>query len=151
LHGCQRLVAKCEGRGGASVNAFVDAANGRAKTLTFVETESGRSICGGYLDCAWVGSHSLHDPNRKSFIFTLRNHLEVPPTRFEQKRDDYAAFMARRRGFYFGFGEGFRVSPYAESLQSGETYEAPDQGVTLFHGDDSGTFRAARWELWEVE
>jgi hypothetical protein len=90
------------------------------------------------------------DPDRRSFIFTLRNHLEVPPTRFEQKRDEHAAFMAEWHAFYFGFGEGFRVAPYADSLQSGETYEAPGQGVALFHGDESGRFRAARWELWEI-
>jgi hypothetical protein len=39
------LVAKHEGRDLASLNAFVDAAKGRAKTLTFVETENGGSIC----------------------------------------------------------------------------------------------------------
>jgi hypothetical protein len=145
-----RLVAKCEGRGWASVHAFIDAANGRAKTLTFVETENGRSICGGYLDVAWVGGCSVKDPGRRSFIFTLRNHLEVPPTRFEQKRDEYAAFMERWHAFCFGFDEGFRVSPDARRLQSDGTYGAPDQGVALFNGDDSGRFRAARWELWEI-
>jgi hypothetical protein len=46
------LIARHEGRDAASVNAFLDAAKGRAKTLTFVETENGGSICGGYLDVA---------------------------------------------------------------------------------------------------
>jgi hypothetical protein len=145
-----RLVAKCEGCGCASVNAFVEAANGRAKALTFVETENGRSICGGYLDVAWVEGGYAKDPGRRSFIFTLKNHLEVSPARFEQTRDEYAAFMARWGAFYFGVKEAFKLAPYADSLQSGKTYEAPDQGVALFHGDDSGVFRAARWELWEV-
>jgi hypothetical protein len=36
------------------MNAFIDAARGRAKTLTFVETENGGSISGGYLDVAWA-------------------------------------------------------------------------------------------------
>jgi hypothetical protein len=145
-----RLVAECDGRGSASVNAFVEAANGRAKTLTFVETENGRSICGGYLDCAWVDGGDAKDPCRRSFIFTLKNHLGIPPMKFAQKRDEYAAFMAEWHAFGFGCHEGFRVTPYADSLQSGKTYEAPGQGVTLFHGDDSGQFSAARWELWEI-
>jgi hypothetical protein len=126
-----RLVAKCEGRGWASVNAFVDAANGRAKTLTIVETENGRSICGGYLDCAWVRSCFVKDPGRRSFIFTLRNHLEVPPTRFEQTGDRYATFMAGWGTFCFGVEEAFKMAPCAMSRLSGETYEAPDQGVAL--------------------
>jgi hypothetical protein len=46
------LIARHEGRDAASVRAFVAAAKGRAKTLTFVETENGGSICGGYLDVA---------------------------------------------------------------------------------------------------
>jgi hypothetical protein len=145
-----RLVAKREGCGDASINAFVEAANGRAKTLTLVETENGGSICGGYLDCAWVRSCFVKDPGRRSFIFTLKNHLEVPPTRFEQKRDGYAAFMERSNTVYFGSCEGFMVAPYALSLGSGETYEAPGQGIALFHGDGSGRFSAARWELWEI-
>jgi hypothetical protein len=46
------LVARHEGRDAASVNAFIDAAKGRARTLTFVETENGGSISGCYLDVA---------------------------------------------------------------------------------------------------
>jgi hypothetical protein len=82
------LVARHEGRGAASVNAFIDAATGRAKTLTFVETENGGSICGGYLDVPWVADGSASDPGRGSFIFTLRNHLGIPPAKFAQQRDD---------------------------------------------------------------
>jgi hypothetical protein len=40
-----KLVARHEGRDATSVNAFVDAAKGLARTLTFVETENGGSIC----------------------------------------------------------------------------------------------------------
>jgi hypothetical protein len=88
-----RLVTTHEGRGAESVNAFIDAAKGRAKTLTFVETENGDSICGGYLDVPWVGSGCANDPGRKSFIFTLRNHLGVPPTKFVQRLGDYAVYV----------------------------------------------------------
>jgi hypothetical protein len=134
------------------VNAFIDAAQGRAKTLTFVETENGGSVCGGYLDVPWVRDGYVDDPGRRSFIFTLRNHLGVPPTKFTQKRDDRAA-RAWRGPFFFCFGnsEGFIVCQGYPTLYSGYAYEAPAQGVALFHGDGGGVFRAARWELWEVE
>jgi hypothetical protein len=147
-----KLVARHEGRdNGMSVNAFVKAAKGLAKTLTFVETENGGSICGGYLDVEWVDGGYAKDPDRRSFIFTLKNHLGVPPTRFGQKRDEDAALRAQRHGFYFGLNEGFDVVSYAAGLRSGGGYDAPDQGVFLFHGDDNGAFCVARWELWEVE
>jgi hypothetical protein len=146
-----RLVARHEGRGRASVNAFIDAAQGRAKTLTFVETENGGSICGGYLDVPWVKNGYASDPGSRSFIFTLKNHLGVPPTRFAQKRDDCAAHAWRGDYFYFGNIEGFIVYQGNPTIYSGRVYEAPRQGVGLFNGDGGGVFRAARWELWEVE
>jgi hypothetical protein len=144
-----RLIAKREGHDAASVNAFVDAAKGRTKTLTFVETENSGSICGGYLDVAWAEG-CVNGPGMKSFIFTLKNHLGVPPTRFAQTRIEYAAYMRRNGSFYFGCVEGFVVWHDLTSLTSGQTYEAPRQGVTLIHGSTAGIFRAARWELWQV-
>jgi hypothetical protein len=146
-----RLVARHEGRGTASVNHFIDAAKGRAKTLTFVETENGGSICGGYLEVPWVEDGYASDPGRRSFIFTLRNHLGVPPTKFAQKRDNGAAYAWRDSYLCFGIGEGFMVGQGNQTLYSGYSYEAPGQGVALFNGDGGGVFRAARWELWEVE
>jgi hypothetical protein len=78
------------------VNAFVDAARGRAKTLTFVETENGGSICGGYLDVHWVEGRCTWDPGKESFIFALKNHIGAPPKKFAQKKgDNHAAYMRR--------------------------------------------------------
>jgi hypothetical protein len=131
------------------VHAFVDAAQGHPKTLTFVETENG-SISGGYLDVAWVDGGYANDHGARSFIFTLRNHLGIPPTMFRQKRDALAAFMSRDN-FSFGFDEGFEVGPGNCLLYKGRTYEAPDAGVAVFNGDECGVFRAARWELWTVD
>jgi hypothetical protein len=146
-----RLMARHEVRGAASVIAFIDAAMGRDKTLTFVETENSGSICGGYLDVPWVAGGCASDPGRGSFIFTLWNHLGVPPTKFAQRRGDYAAHMCRGSHFSFGLGEGFMVCRGNPTLDSSHSYEAPGQGVALFNGDGGGVFRAARWELWEVD
>jgi hypothetical protein len=147
-----RLIAKHEGRDAASVNAFIQAASRRTKTVTLVETENGGSICGGYLDVAWVEGNWVNDPGRRSFIFTLKNDLGVPPTTFAQKVDGHAAYMVRDRYFQFGYSEGFVVwngdSMMCGTTTGGATYEAPQQGVALFSGN--GAFRAARWELWEV-
>jgi hypothetical protein len=132
------------------VTAFIDAAKGRAKTLTFVETENGGSICGGYLDVAWADGFTK-DPGRRSFIFTLKNNLGVPPTKFAQKRgDEVVSYMGLGHSFCFGCGEGFDVVPRGSVLKNDHKYEAPDEGATLFTGDSGGEFLAARWELWEV-
>jgi hypothetical protein len=145
-----RLIARHEARDVASVNTFVDAAKGRSKTLTFVETENGGSICGGYLDVAWAEGW-VKDPGKRSFIFTLKNHLGVPPTRFVQRRSDAVVSYMRSGGsFHFGHWEGFDVVPGGTVLTNGQMYEAPDEGAALFNGDSGGRSLAARWELWEV-
>jgi hypothetical protein len=145
-----KLLARHEDRDAASVDAFIDAAKGRAKTLTLVETENGGSICGGYLDVAWVEGDYANDRDKGSFIFTLRNHLGVPPTKFAQLRHESAAYTRRGDCFCFGCGEGFVVSQSDYRLHSGDIYEAHEQRAALFNGDGGGVFRAARWELWEV-
>jgi hypothetical protein len=62
-------------------------------TLTFVQTENGRSNSGCYLDVAWVEGDYASDPGRRRFIFTLKNHLGVPPTKFAQKRNEKAVTL----------------------------------------------------------
>jgi hypothetical protein len=74
----------------------------------------------------------------------------VHPTKFAQKRDNYVAYMGRNC-FGFGSNEGFKIKEGDQALMVGYAYEAPDQGVALFIGDGGCVFRAARWELWEVE
>jgi hypothetical protein len=86
----------------------------------------------------------------RGFIFTLKNHLRVPPTKFAQRRAVCAAYASRQHGFYFGCGEGFIVLQNDYTLYCGQTYEAPGQGVSLFCGRAGEVFRAGRWELWQV-
>jgi hypothetical protein len=69
------LLGKGDGRDKANVTAFCDAAVGHAKTFTFIETENGNSICGGFLAPAWKEDQNLFDPSLESFMFTLKNHL----------------------------------------------------------------------------
>jgi hypothetical protein len=150
-----RLVARHEGRGAASVKAFINAAKGRAKTLTFVETENRASVCGGYLDCPWAeGARWTSDASRRSFLFTLRNHLGVGPTKFAQIRDSCVALMALDDPPRVKWGcgpQGWAISPIDHTLDFGGTFEvAPGKGAALFCGDDDTTFQAGRWELWEV-
>jgi hypothetical protein len=61
----------------------------------------------------------------------------------------YAAYTSRNQSF-FGNGEGFMIWQSDFALNYGQTYEAPDQGVSLFCGGASGVFRAGRWEVWQV-
>jgi hypothetical protein len=93
-----RLLVEREGRDKTRTNVFIDAARGHAKTLTFMGTESRNSICGGHLDPAWVEGNYTYDPGRQSFLFnlfTLKNHLDVVPTKVPMASYGIAAYLSR--------------------------------------------------------
>jgi hypothetical protein len=149
------LLAKCEGRDASSVNAVIDAAKGRAHTITFIETENGKSLCGGYVEPAWVdpalGDAYTHDPSKRTFLFTLRNHLGVVPTRFPCKNPQNTVKLWRNR--FVGFTSnawGMIITPNTSGIMTVTGYEdTAGKGGEIFCGDGSG-FRAARWEVWEI-
>jgi hypothetical protein len=100
------LVAIRDGRDIASINAFCDAADGLSKTVVIAVNENGGSICGGYLDPAWREGAWARDDS-KSFLFTLKNHAGVGPTKFPKEgSDSWAAFKRRGNDWSFGYWEG---------------------------------------------
>jgi hypothetical protein len=149
------LLAKCEGRDKTSVNAFIDAAKRRAHTITFIETENGKSICGASVEPAWVDPGQdracTHDPSKRTFLFTLKNHLGVAPTKFPCKSPECTVFLRRDRVVIFTSNNwGMHITPETNGYMSVTGYkDTAGKGGEVFCGDGSG-FRAARWELWEI-
>jgi hypothetical protein len=147
-----RLVASHDGRDIASLNAFCEAAEGLSKTVVIAVNENGESICGGYFDPTWRESSSIPDPS-ESFLFTLKNHAGVGPTKFPKKcGNPYAAAKLRRNWWCFGNCEGPYIykggNPGCGGL--GSFYEdVVGQGQAIFNGGQD-FFRLARWELWQV-
>jgi hypothetical protein len=146
-----RLVAAHDGRDIASLNAFCDAAEGLSKTVVIAVTENGESICGGYLDPAWREDAWAKDSS-KSFLFTLKNHAGVGPTKFPKKdTNSSAAYKLRGIYWFFGYWEG----PYVWSGGNpgrglGVNYEdVVGLGQAIFNGGQD-FFQLARWELWQV-
>jgi hypothetical protein len=146
----------CPNLGGAARQSIADASDGLSKTVVLAVNENGKSICGGYLEPAWrVGAWA--EDGSKSFLFTLRNHAGVGPTKFPMNgSNSYAAYMSRgnqwRFEWSFGFWEGpyiFRgVNPWSGGL--GIYYEdLVGMGQAIFNGGQD-FFRLARWELWQV-
>jgi hypothetical protein len=146
------LVASHDGRDIASIHAFCDAAEGLSKTVVIAVTENGQSICGAYIDPAWREDDWIQDRS-KSFLFTLKNHAGVVPTKFPKKgSDSYAAYKLRGACWFFGNWEGPYISrggnPGRDGL--GIFYEdVVGQGQAIFNGGQD-FFRLARWELWQV-
>jgi hypothetical protein len=148
-----RLVAAHDGRDITSINAFCDAADGLPNTVVIAVTENGASICGAYVEPAWVENAWYRD-NRESFLFTLKNHAGVGPTKFRKKgSDSSAAYKWRDYGWHIGSWEGPYVSkggnPGCGGLGRHCYEDVVGQGQAIFNGGQD-FFRLARWELWQI-
>jgi hypothetical protein len=120
-----KLLAKREGRDAASVKAFIDAAVGHARTVTFIETENRKSICGCFIGPAWPSDGGVRDWHFCSFLFTLENHLGVAPTKFPKCKDGgLAASVVRHGAVVFGC-HGCMIAPtdIPERVPLGERYQ----------------------------
>jgi uncharacterized small protein (DUF1192 family) len=108
-----KLLLKGSGRDAASVNAFIEAAKGRSKTITFLETENGGSICGGYLESAWVEADWTNDPSRRSGLFTLK----ISPMKLAQKQGERVAYVNPGSHVQWGRLEGWFIYSPAGPVQ----------------------------------
>jgi hypothetical protein len=147
-HGCDKV----------SLGAFLAAAPGQTCTMVFIAMTNGNSICGGYLHPAWRNTTDagyIGDAEGKSFIFTLRNHLGVPPTKFEVSDKSHAALLENSPYFTFG-GCDIRVGPSDHCSNYPDRYANPlGHGGSLFAGEGakgrgSANLGVARWELWKI-
>jgi hypothetical protein len=87
----------------------------------------------------------------RTFLFTLRNHLSVTPTKFPCQSPWNTVYLCRDRYVIFTAGSwGMHIAPGTHTDMSVYGYEdTAGMGGEIFCGDGSG-FRAARWELWEI-
>jgi hypothetical protein len=139
---------------GAGVRRFEAAAIGKTNTLVFVRATTG-SLFGGFLACAWTADDWCKDRTNRSFIFTLENHLDVPPTKFDLVKPDETAFCSSHN-FGFGGGYDFSVRCDGKSFSNfGDSYrDTTGRGRALFSGNDGRVNDGVGvecWELWQVE
>jgi hypothetical protein len=133
---------------------------GHPHTLLFIETENGKSICGSYLDPAWVENGFTNDPSRQSFLFTLKNHIGVPPMTFRLTGSDKAAYANRSRWVQLTADHSGGVHLHSGKANGsfGHDENSIERGAQGFNGDDGGggddgdgeNFRDDRWESWET-
>lgn len=105
------LLAKHEGNDEEGVTAWIEAAQGHGKIFTFIETENGNALCGSFLpEPMREGQPWFSDPCGEAFLFTLRNHLGVAPTKFPKATGCAAA--ATSAGVHLnGYYPGMSICP----------------------------------------
>jgi hypothetical protein len=84
--------------------------NGRSNTVTFVETTKG-FIFGGFTPIAWESSDRYkEDPEKRSFVFTLKNPRGDEPRKFSLLDSSCAIHCAPTYGPLFGRGHEIYVA-----------------------------------------
>jgi hypothetical protein len=142
------LIVRGTGHDVKAVNAFIDAALGHANTFTFMETECGKSICGGFLARPWALG-DVKDPEQGSFLFTLKNHLGRTPMKFPKKANGRAACALR--GIVVGFDNSgmFLCDSGGSPSGWGSGFDTMGCDFSFITGGQF-SFRAGRWEIWET-
>jgi hypothetical protein len=152
--GSASLLAKGEGRPTLLVARIV----GKSKTLVVVQTQNGKSICGGYVAPAWCNRvWCASDPSNSSFLFTLQNHLGKPTTKFPINPGATKVFYMTDNRFILGdlsngSGNTYTTSTLGHGGQFGALQEPLALGTCVLAGEGSGSQKVsvARWEFWQL-
>jgi uncharacterized coiled-coil protein SlyX len=101
------------GTDGFTARVFHERCNRRANTLTIIQATDG-CVFGGFTPVPWEGPQTAKykaDDSGKSFLFTMKNPHEIPPSIFPLKRDHRkrAIECSENYGPTFGGGRDIRI------------------------------------------
>lgn len=97
---------------GYSADSFHRHCDGHSPTYVLVVNNSG-DICGGFTDVAWsapTDPKGRYQTSEMSFLFTLVNSKDVPPSKFEVIKKKFAVVHHQRCGPCFGAGADLFIS-----------------------------------------
>jgi hypothetical protein len=120
-------------RDGFQARAFHSRCDGHGNTVTLI-LSTNDCIFGGYTPLAWSSrDESVSDPSLKSFVFTIKNPHNLPPTILKQQQEGNAIHQYGQRGPVFGQGHTLSVCDQCHTSDGsysnfGSTY-ANDAGI----------------------
>jgi hypothetical protein len=143
-------------RDGFKSSDFHSKCDGRANTITLIETTKGY-IFGGFTRIGWDSSNSLKTDNaRESFLFTIRNACNISPRRFALSNPSNAIVCNSSYGPVFGSPADICVSnnnnANANSYSSlGHVYvnDTGIKGEEVFTGESNFTMKEI--EVFTIE
>ena len=96
--GCNKLELLYRGtKDGSKSEIFHKKCDNKGPTVCLYKNEKG-NIFGGYASISWTSEGDGPHSAPESFIFTLRNNYEIPPTKFNNSKTDKSVYHAMRLG-----------------------------------------------------
>ena len=145
-------------RDGWETQSFHSRCDDHKYTLVIVKTVRGY-IFGGYTDRTWAGN-AIWKLSNKSFLFSLRSHAHLPPTKMKVKSggEGCAIYAFPAFGPVFGGGCDFYIGRGDHNMKYGytclnKTYELPSGASEDFLTGKTGwenMFELAETEVFEV-
>eukprot|EP00668_Euglena_longa_P000364 GGOE01000467.1.p1 GENE.GGOE01000467.1~~GGOE01000467.1.p1 ORF type:complete len:545 (-),score=64.97 GGOE01000467.1:363-1997(-) len=131
---------------------FHSLCDNQGPTVTVIRSAEGY-IFGGYLDQPW-NSMNVYLASERAFLFTMRCHAGIPPTKMPIDRSCYAAYAGASYGPTFGGGHDIYINDNAmksrnSSINIGHSYRLPPgQSQTMLTG--SQTFAPVEVEVFRL-
>jgi hypothetical protein len=130
-------------RDGFRFSNFHGKCDGQSNTLTLIETTKG-FLFGGFTPLVWDSTTGGYksDSSQQSFVFTLKNAVNIAPRKFKLSSRSYAIYCSSSNGTTFGNGHDIYVADNCNADTSsytnlGQGY-VNDTGITgnaVFTGD----------------
>ncbi|XP_060535457.1 uncharacterized protein LOC132707569 [Cylas formicarius] len=146
-----RLIYRASSHG-YSASAFHRHCDGISPVYVIVMGVRGE-ICGGFSDVAWIKppGRGQYISTDKSFLFTLYNHQDVPPTQFHVARRSFAICYHSDYGPIFGAGADLLISNNCNSNMDSysnmpHSYEGDGASSSILMGDYN--FAVADYEVF---
>jgi hypothetical protein len=142
-------------RDGWTTDDFHRCCDNRGPTLVVVRCSDG-FVFGGYAAASWNSSCSwIQSPGNASFLFTLKNPHNIPPTRYNCKNPQRELYGVSNLGPIFGRGHDLLIYHNAcINLNSychlGTTYnDTTGRGDKTFTGNQN--FKVGEYEVFAVK
>ena len=131
-----------------SGEAFHNKCNNKGPTVSLFKNEKGY-IFGGYASIDWQGGNGSYRSAPDSFIFTLTNMYNIPPTKFPN--DDTRYSIRDESSFGPTFGGGYDIGIRFNSTHYtnlGHSFkDVLGKGYSIFKGDND----TSKFNLEEIE
>ena len=137
-------------RDGMSAHTFHNKCDNKGPTICLFKNEKGY-IFGGYTFKNWSSSNNyILDPF--SFIFTLTNMYNIPPTKFPNSNISYSIYDNSSYGPTFGGGHDIYIGFNSNSTNFPHSFkDILGKGISIFKGDkDNDNFSLKEIEVFKL-
>ena len=139
-------------RDGMSVNTFHNKCNNKGPTISLFKNENGY-IFGGYASIDWT-NYGNYKSASDSFIFTLTNMYNYPPTKFYNSKTNQSIYDNPSYGPTFGGGHDIYIGFNNNSNYTNFPYSYSDglgYGYSIFKGKkDNYSFTLKEIEVFKL-